>query len=219
MPSFSFDSNSIAIIDHGYANIGSLSNALSTLGFSACPIKNLNDLSNFENFKGFILPGVGSFGAGMRSLKEHALDTAIFELIDKKIPGMGICLGMQMLAEKSEEDVYQEKGLGIFKGVIKKLDSRNGNVPHIAWSSTTQENINSDMPFINFINGIFYYIHSYVIVPDDHKDVVATFQHGSRKVNAAVYKDGMLGIQFHPEKSQQDGLSLLKAYFSPNKFN
>ena len=218
MSLFSLDSKSIGIIDHGYANIGSLTNTISNLGFKACPIKSIDQIDKYNYLRGFILPGVGSFGCAMRSLRQRKLDSLIFKFLENKIPLMGICLGMQMLAEISEEDSYQEKGLGIFEGTIRKLDSSYGNVPHIAWSPTFAIDSEKKISFSENLNGVFYYIHSYIVVLKDNSFDFAFFGHGSLKVTAAIYKKGILGLQFHPEKSQQDGLVLIKNYFSQENY-
>ena len=203
----------IAVINHGYANIGSLTNALESTGLFYDVISSHEDYSNHATFSGFILPGVGSFGPAMRSLRRKQLDLIVDRLIEKRCKGMGICLGMQMLCSSSEEDQFREPGLGYFSGAITKLPVKTAKVPHIGWSQTSCDIGKSQ--FKESLNGIFYYIHSYAYSPPSNSsDVVASFSHGENRATAAIYKDNLLGVQFHPEKSQGLGLSLLKNYFT-----
>ena len=203
----------IAVIDHGYANIGSLTNALNCIGLDSHVISNYVDYSEQLSFSGFILPGVGSFGPAMRSLRQKKLDIVVQQLIDNRCRGMGICLGMQMLCASSEEDQFNEPGLKYFSGSISKLPIEKAKVPHIGWSQTRCDAGNSQLT--ELLNGIFYYIHSYAYNSTlKSSDVVASFSHGEVGATAAIYQDNLLGVQFHPEKSQGPGLALLKNYFT-----
>lgn len=203
----------IAVINHGYANVGSLTNALKCIGLAYDVISSHADYCDHSTFSGFILPGVGSFGPAMRSLRRKHLDVIVERLIEKRCKGMGICLGMQMLCASSEEDQFNEPGLGYFSGVIAKLPIKLAKVPHIGWSQTSCDVGNYQ--FRELLNGAFYYIHSYAYCPPlNLSDVVASFSHGEIGATAAIYKDNLLGVQFHPEKSQGLGLTLLKKYFT-----
>ena len=173
-----------------------------------------NDSRKLSDNDGFILPGVGSFNSGMSELRKTGLDKTVLKLIDDKIKGMGICLGMQMLCDYSEEGDYKEKGLGIFKGKLRKLLKKNDKVPNMGWNKTSLSTTRRKMPVSSELNESFYYVHSYGLSAENDSDVVATFEHGKTKIAAAIYKDSILGVQFHPEKSQAAGLLLLKNYFS-----
>lgn len=203
----------IIIIDHGQGNIGSLTNALKYLNINHKVVSQKDDASNLE-ITGFILPGVGTFNSGMENLRNRSLDKIVLDLVDKNIRGMGICLGMQMFCEGSEEDNFKQEGLGIFSGYARKLETKNDIVPNIGWVETINT-INEDIEMKeSLFNGTFYYVHSYAVDASNNKDVVAQCKHGNQNITAAIYKHGILGVQFHPEKSQQMGMRLLQNYFS-----
>lgn len=201
----------IVIINHGLGNIGSLTNALKLLKIEYVVWCNKLDSENIDQKDGFILPGVGSFDAGMNTLRTTGLDEIVLEMYEKAIPGMGICLGMQMLCESSDEGKMGVKGLGIFKGNIEKLDTENDFVPNMGWNHTfsTAETEAKD----RYFGKSFYYVHSYGLNAKDKSDVIATFKHGSQDVTAAIKKDNLMGVQFHPEKSQAAGLAMLQNFF------
>ena len=212
---FVVSSMQIAVIDHGFANLGSLTNILICLGYNPQVISSHSEFTHQKKFSGFILPGVGAFGPAMKSLRSKKLDIVIDKLVQQQCRGMGICLGMQMLSSGSEEDDYDEPGLGYFSGYVRKLPAVNANVPHIAWSETFASTKNSDLR--KLLAGAFYYIHSYAYEAlDNSSEVVAKFSHGNINATAAIHSGHLLGVQFHPEKSQGLGLALLKDYFTTN---
>ena len=205
----------IVVINHGQCNLGSLTNTLSNLGYEYEIWSNGNASHKLAQGDGFILPGVGSFNSGMRELRKSGLDKTVYNLIDDNIKGMGICLGMQMLCETSEEGNNEEDGLGIFGGQLKRLSESNGKVPNMGWNNTkTTDSIYKCRSMEDNLNHTFYYVHSYALVTSHEEEVVATFAHGTKDATAAIYKESVLGVQFHPEKSQAAGLSLLKNFFS-----
>lgn len=207
---------SIGIIDHGFANIKSLCNALQYVGFETIIISTKADL-NHQQIHGFVLPGVGSFQPAMRSLRDKYLDHVIYDLVDKGVKGMGICLGMQMLAKASDEDGHAEAGLEIFPGLVERISAKNLPVPNISWMETyTSTDFTGNYSSVhNHLNGTFYYVHSYAYKPAKQDgSVAAKYLYGDQEVTAALYKENILGLQFHPEKSQSSGLTLLKNYFS-----
>lgn len=206
------DSNfKILVINSGLGNIGSLINALEFLKFNVLKIESYDYSENIE-CDGFILPGVGSFPVGIKKIKDKNLDKLIFKLIDKEIPGLGICLGMQLLAEYSFEGGVKSKGLNIFKGNVEKINPLDSSkVPHIGWTETSINNCYE--PWQESLNNSFYYVHSYAVNTKVKSDKLATINYGKNNFAAAIYRKKILGVQFHPEKSQQQGLKLLKDYF------
>ena len=201
----------LLIINHAQGNIGSLANTIGFLGFEYKICSEIDTDILDENWNGFILPGVGTFNAGMQKMRQKKLDQLVYRLHDKRIKGLGICLGMQMLCSRSEEDNFTEKGLNLIDGDVIKLDSREANVPSIGWRRTKSKNNNSS----TFkTNGTFYYVHSYAVVPKEESAVNSTYQHGNNTVTASIYSNNILGVQFHPEKSQGDGLDLIQEFFS-----
>jgi glutamine amidotransferase len=162
-----------------------------------------------------ILPGVGAFGDGMERLKSlglvEALRQAVFE---KRVPFLGICLGMQLLAEESDEYGTHE-GLGWMKGVVRRLDESSGlKVPHIGWNNL---DIKREHPLLKGIpNGAdVYFVHSFAFQPADPADIVGVTEYGG-EVTAAVGRDNVFATQFHPEKSQEIGLKLLENFLKWN---
>ncbi|KGG12990.1 Imidazole glycerol phosphate synthase amidotransferase subunit [Prochlorococcus sp. MIT 0601] len=195
----------------GIGNIGSIKNALEFINYD-CDVINSYEKVIFKNYSGFILPGVGAFKSGMESIKNKGLDRLVFEMIDNCVPGIGVCLGMQVMAEWSIEGGEKTKGLGIFKGGIVNLRKSDDTVPHIGWTYTKGQL--DYQPWHNNLNGEFYYIHSYALSSQNNEEVAASFKHGNKDYVAAVYKSRILGVQFHPEKSQHFGLKLIDSFFS-----
>ena len=201
----------LLIINHGQGNIGSLANTISFLGFDYEICSKLDKDVLARNWDGFILPGVGTFNAGMQNMREKSLDKLVYSLYNKGIKGLGICLGMQMLCSRSEEDNFTEKGLNLIEGDVIKLNSKEANVPSIGWRKTKSKGNDNE---IIKTNGTFYYVHSYAVVPKEKSAINSTYQHGNNIVTASIYSNNILGVQFHPEKSQGDGLNLIQQFFS-----
>lgn len=170
-----------------------------------------------------VVPGQGAFGTAARALSE-GLDEAILAHIAKGKPYLGICLGMQMLFERSEESPGA-RGLGVFRGEVRRLrpgvdphTQTSWPVPHVGWNgvafgedpSTTSEATREALPH-------FYFAHSYVVIPEDRSVVRGTTDYGISFVSV-VGRDNVLGVQFHPEKSQREGLRLLSRFFSGSRF-
>lgn len=200
--------DSIVIIDHGQGNIGSLVNTLSYLDMKYEVWRSIGESKVKEGIRGFILPGVGSFDEGMKEIRKRELDKVVYRLLDEGIKGMGICLGMQMLCKTSEESKENIDGLGIIDGHVKKLDCNEDFVPNIGWNQTFTRSKSFD-----YLRGTFYYVHSYAVTTGVQELKTGYFMHGKDETVAAVHKSGILGVQFHPEKSQAAGLKLLKKYF------
>ena len=196
----------ITIVDNEMGNIQSVSNALNQLD-----IENIasRDPSIILNSKGLILPGVGAFPMAMDNLERNGLDKLLVELINKEIPILGICLGMQLLFEESEEKGLC-RGLGVLKGKVKKISKTDQNsVPHVGWNVIT---ITKNNPLTKNLNdeSRFYYDHSYYVDETSSK-TIASLDYGDQMCVAVNYKN-IFGVQFHPEKSQRNGLRLLRNF-------
>lgn len=199
----------IKIIDYGMGNIQSVKNAFELLNTK---VEIISDPSNIENSDGIILPGVGAFGNAVKNLKERKLIEPLKDIvINKKIPLLGICLGMQLLADKSEE-WGDHDGLSLISGKIRKIPHKEGlRLPHVGWNEVTIKK--KDPLFKNIIDkGSFYFVHSYRFECDE-KFVLATTDYG-HKINAVIRKENIFGIQFHPERSQRKGLYMLSNFVS-----
>lgn len=200
----------IIIIDYGMGNVGSVKNALSFLGVEASVSRDITDIKKSTHL---ILPGVGAFGDGMKKLEEFELVDVLYkEVIENKKPFLGICLGMQLLANIGEEGGLN-KGLGWVSGRVRRfqIDEEKFRVPHIGWNDIYLRN---DAPlFKNITSSVFYFVHSYFFVPEDKNIIAATCDYGE-KFPAAIQKDNIFGVQFHPEKSQKSGLALLKNFIN-----
>lgn len=163
--------------------------------------------------KKIILPGVGSFDSGMRELKAGGWAKVLKKLvIDQNIPILGICLGMQLFFDSSEEGL--EAGLGWISGNLKKFNSTEKEkikIPHMGWNTLTIKKKDSILPDEPNTDARFYFVHSYHALCSNLDCVIATAFHGS-EITAAVQKNNIYGVQFHPEKSHRFGMSLLKNY-------
>ncbi|KNF10168.1 imidazole glycerol phosphate synthase subunit HisH [Gottschalkia purinilytica] len=194
----------ISIIDYGVGNLNSVHKALLRLGFESNITNNINDINNS---KAIILPGVGAFNDAMKNLKETEVIECISENVNKGKPLLGICLGMQLLYEKSFEDGVWE-GLGFLKGEVVRFDE-NVKIPHMGWNRLKINQNNEILKYVNE-NDYVYFVHSYYVKPNGD-ELVAYTDYGV-KVPGIVAKDNIYGMQFHPEKSGDVGLKLLKAF-------
>lgn len=198
----------IAIVDYGVGNLFSLESSLKAIGVKAAVTASAEDLSRAS---GIILPGVGAFGDAAAKLAEGGLDTTLKTLAAAGKPLMGICLGMQLLFEKSYE-YGEHEGLGLIKGEVKPLaDKVKGlKIPHMGWNSL--EIATPCTLLKNTNNGDYvYFVHSFYAECADKSDLAATADYGV-KVTAAVSRGNVCGTQFHPEKSGAVGLKILKAF-------
>ncbi len=189
----------ILIINTGVGNVESIKNILERMGLSS-KISSLDE--DFKKYNKFIIPGVGNFDRAMNELKAYES----FKLIKNKefLKGkfiLGICLGMHLLFEESDEGV--EKGLGLFKGKVKKFKNSKFRIPHMGWNNVYGESFYSDLN-----NEKFYFAHSYYV--DCKEEYIYAYSDYSIKFPAIVRQNNFYGIQFHPEKSNQNGLELLK---------
>ncbi len=196
----------IALVDYGMGNLLSVHKALEYLNADVEIITKSADLAKADSV---ILPGVGNFGEGVEHLNSSGLSDSIKSFIDTGKPYLGICLGMQMLMESSEE-APNIKGLGIFQGKVIKFPKNELKVPHMGWNSIDLKNESKYLK--NIDNGkFFYFVHSYFVQPDDKSIIKATTNYGI-DVTAAIGRNNVFAIQFHPEKSQDDGLQILKNF-------
>lgn len=197
-------SKNICIIDYGMGNLGSIVNALSFLGVGAFIGKDADTIGAAE---AFILPGVGAFGEAMSNLHSGGLVDILHErVVLRKYPILGICLGMQLMAEESSENGFN-KGLGWISGHVERIsEKRRARVPHVGWSGTEF----STSGFFSRIGQAadFYYDHSFHLVCDDRIVLARCEYHGP--LVAAIQQGNILAVQFHPEKSQRNGLKLLR---------
>lgn len=198
----------IAIIDYGAGNLHSVKNALDFLGAES---KITGSASKILSADKVILPGVGAFGSAMNALTASGLNEVIFEVADKGTPLLGICLGLQLMFEKSEE-APDVKGLGLFKGTIVKIPDRGLKIPHMGWNSIE---VVKDSRILNNIgeNPFVYFVHSYYLNASDEGVVSAYTDYGER-LGIAVEKDNVFATQFHPEKSGETGMKILKNFIN-----
>lgn len=197
----------IAIIDYNAGNLKSVEKALHFLG-QECVVT--RDFHEIEQADKVILPGVGAFGDAMGQLKKYELDKVIREVTEKETPFLGICLGLQLLFEGSDESEGVE-GLHILDGAIRRIPDQPGlKIPHIGWNSL---NLGNDgRLFVGFEEHPYvYFVHSYYLQAKDEQIVKATTEY-STTIHASVEKDNIFACQFHPEKSGDVGLAILKNF-------
>ena len=192
----------VVIIDYGMGNLASVQKSLNFLSIKSV-ITNNHEVIKKANI--IILPGVGSFSQGMQNLRELGLiDILTNQVVKKKIPFLGICLGMQLIMERGNEP-KQCLGLGWIKGDVLKFKLTELNVPHMGWNNIK---IKKEPYFNECKLKDFYFIHSYHVVPKKDEDIAATVSYGFEVV-AAIQRNNIFATQFHPEKSQEAGLSIL----------
>ena len=198
----------LAIIDYGVGNLFSLQCSLKKIGVDAVVTKDIEEIKNADRI---ILPGVGAFGDASKKLYESGLVDVITEEAKSGKPFLGICLGMQLLFEKGYE-YGEHDGLGFIKGNVVSLEGKipaHLNIPHMGWNGL---DFKKGSPLFKYINdGDFvYFVHSYYATDCD-EDTLATSEYGI-PVTACVGKGNIFGCQFHPEKSGETGLNILKAF-------
>ena len=193
----------IAIIDYGMGNLHSAAKALEKVG---AQVKVTSDPELVRQADKVILPGVGAFGDCMKNLNERELAPVIHEVIAAGKPFLGICVGLQLLFEGSEEDPGVA-GLGIFKGMVRKIAAPGLKIPHMGWNNLeyrTSSSLFQGLPPAAYV----YFVHSYHAVPTDESCITAVSDYGGQ-VTAAVGQGLVQAVQFHPEKSSAVGLKIL----------
>ncbi len=197
----------IAIIDYDAGNIKSVEKALQKLG---ADVVVTNDAQTILNAEKVILPGVGAFGDAMANLKKYDLDKVIYRVVEKGTPFLGVCLGLQLLFESSDE-APGVAGLGILKGNIFRIpECGDLKVPHMGWNSLHMQNNGRLFKGLEQ-DSYVYFVHSYYLKAQDEHIVKATSEYGV-SIHASVEKDNVFACQFHPEKSSNVGLAILKNF-------
>lgn len=203
----------IAIIDYDAGNLKSVEKAIRYLGEDCIVTRQPQEIRNADRV---ILPGVGAFADAMEKLRKYNLIEVIHEVVDKKTPFLGICLGMQLLFDSSEEGGNIE-GLGLLPGKIKKFQPQEGyKIPHMGWNSLS---IREGASLYRGIpqNAYVYFVHSYYSQAQREEDVAASAEYITH-IHASVERENIFGCQFHPEKSGDIGLRILKNFceYEPN---
>lgn len=199
----------IAIVDYDMGNRRSVEKALERAGASALITREHDELRGAD---AIVLPGVGAFPRAMANLRAHGLDELLRELVSSGTHLLGICLGMQLLFERSEEHGEPTTaGLGLIAGDVRALESGGLRLPHIGWNEVRLERDSALTARLPAGGAPFYHVHSYVAHPESSLDVIATCEYGERFATI-VGHGNVHGTQFHPEKSSRDGLALLASF-------
>ena len=202
--------NEVVIIDYGMGNLWSVASAVKFLGFTPVVTSDISIVSSAESL---ILPGVGSFRRAMLEIKSASIDKAIFKSLENpKAKLLGICLGMQLLGVSSTEDGFTD-GLGLVKNTVTKLAGSNEvsiKIPHVGFNRVQMPKESKLFDQIS-IDASFYFVHSYVMQLLDDSNKYATTTYGQKFV-AAIESGQVFGTQFHPEKSQKNGLKVLENF-------
>ncbi|XP_063935922.1 imidazole glycerol phosphate synthase hisHF, chloroplastic isoform X1 [Daucus carota subsp. sativus] len=209
--SASSNSSVVSLLDYGAGNVRSVRNAIHSLGFSIKDVESPEDILNAERL---VFPGVGAFAAAMDFINQNGMTEALCSYIENDRPFLGICLGLQLLFESSEEK-GTVKGLGLIPGVVGRFDSSSGcRVPHIGWNAlqiAKETNILDDIG-----DRHVYFVHSYRAMPsEENKDWISSTCHYGDNFIASIRRGNVHAVQFHPEKSGDVGLSILKRFLYP----
>ncbi|WOL04714.1 imidazole glycerol phosphate synthase hisHF, chloroplastic [Canna indica] len=208
----SSSTSAVTLLDYGAGNVRSLRNAIRYLGFDIKDVQKPEDILNANRL---VFPGVGAFAAAMEVLEQTGMAEALCRYIESDRPFLGICLGLQLLFESSEEN-GPVKGLGVIPGVVGRFDSSNGLVvPHIGWNALE---ITKDSGILEEIGGRHvYFVHSYRVMPSDaNKDWISSTCNYGESFVSSITRGNVHAVQFHPEKSGDVGLSILKKFLDPN---
>jgi imidazole glycerol-phosphate synthase subunit HisH len=204
----------VVIVDYGMGNLKSVKNAADSLGHS---VRISGDCRKIAKASKIIFPGVGHFGRAVKELKKRGLFFLLKERIEAGVPFLGICLGMQVLFESSEE-APGIKGLGVIKGTVKRFNDKLLIVPHMGWNkikiNKAKSKIKNGQPLKGIKDGsYFYFVHSYYCQPKETKVILTTTDYGV-KFASSINKDNIWAFQFHAEKSQALGLKLFNNFLS-----
>jgi glutamine amidotransferase len=198
----------IAIVDYGMGNLRSVQNAFESLGFHAVVT---HDAAQIKKAEKVVLPGVGAFGDCMKNLQEYKLKDVVQEAAYSSKPFLGICLGLQALFEESEEG-GKHKGFGIIPGRVRRFNGEL-KIPHMGWNQIRLNSSSAECPLLKGIEdgSFFYFVHSFYGISEDKAWVTAETEYGCR-FTSMVWKNNLFATQFHPEKSQAEGLKILKNF-------
>ncbi len=194
----------ISLIDFGAGNLHSVYKAFNFIGAN---IEITRDLKVIEDSDAVVLPGVGAFGSAIKAIKKYNLVETIKSVSTKK-PFLGICIGLQLLFEESEE-TPDVKGLGVFEGKVVKFKIAE-KIPHIGWNNVSY--FSPERNGFGFDDEVFYFVHSYYVVPKEEKLIYATTTHDNEIFASVIKKENLIAVQFHPEKSGDVGLDLLETF-------
>ncbi len=198
----------ICIVDYGMGNLRSVAKALEKVGGEVLISARPEDLKAAQKV---VLPGVGAFGDASHEIRRRNLFGSLRETIQKKKPFLGVCLGMQLLFNNSEESPGVE-GLGIFPGRVRRFQNQAVKIPHMGWNQVTLKKPGA-VAFRNVPDqSFFYFVHSYYPVPEDPALIVGTAEYGGEVFPAFVGNENVWASQFHPEKSQEAGLQILRNF-------
>lgn len=196
----------IGIVDYGMGNLRSVYNAIESIGTKATLVKSKDDFTDITHL---IIPGVGAFASAMMNLKDKDLIQPILSFVASGKPVLGICLGMQLLASIGYEPT-ETRGLDIIPGSVKKFEIPQFRIPHVGWNSIELKR--DHYLFEGIKNGVdYYFVHSYFFSPSNESDVLAYTDYGI-VFPSVVSCENVTGIQFHPEKSQKNGLKILSNF-------
>lgn len=202
----------IGVLDYGMGNLSSVTNALEYLGLENCLLHSTDD---FKNISHLIIPGVGSFAKAMENLQNRGFVESIKSFNNDGLPILGICLGMQLLAEKGTEP-YECDGLGLVKGTVDLFPDKSIRVPHVGWNGIKVVNNHPILEDVK-LTADFYFVHSYQFHVENENSIIAKTEYGIEFPSIVKNeKQNVVGIQFHPEKSQKQGLQILTNFSKAN---
>lgn len=212
-------SKQVGLVDYGIGNLFSVGQALNAAG---AQVTTITDPASLKNFDYIVLPGVGAFGAGRELLRKQGMDQSLQEFARSGRPLLGICLGMQLLFDESEE-FGKHPGLGLIPGSVVKIPTHDDKgashkIPHIGWNSllspsptrSWQKTILEGVPSELSV----YFVHSFHAVPSEKNEIVAVCKYYEQMLTAVVQREQVVGCQFHPEKSGEVGLMILRRWLS-----